>query len=78
MVAANNEAHWGMCVECKWWQLEPKAPVENLTAGYCIEETLQPLQLRITGNGGCNKFVTGKPARGEGSSKKPPTATPAR
>ncbi len=78
MVGDTSDEHWGLCVECKWWQLEPKAPVENLTAGYCIEETLQPFQLRITGNGGCNKFTTGTPARGEGSSDKPPTASPAR
>jgi hypothetical protein len=26
---------------CKWWQIEPDAPVENPTVGYCIEEKLQ-------------------------------------
>lgn len=51
MVAGNNEAHRAMCLECTWWQLEPKAPIV---------------------------VVTGKPARGEGSSEKPPTAAPAR
>ncbi len=69
---------WGLCVDCKWWQIEPDAKAEPLTAGYCIEESLQPFQLRITGNGGCNKFMEGKPAHGKGSSEKPPTATPAR
>ena len=69
---------WGVCLTCKWWQIELDAKVEPTTAGYCIEETLQPFQLRITGNGGCNKYMEGKPAHGKGSSEKPPTAKPAR
>jgi hypothetical protein len=44
----------------------------------CIEEKLQPYKLRVTGNGGCNKYVEGKPAHGKGSSEKPPTAKPMR
>ena len=72
-----NES-WGLCISCKWWQLEPDAEAENLTAGYCIEEKLQPFQLRVTGNSGCNRYVEGTPARGAGSSEKPPTAKPAR
>lgn len=81
MIAAATESEtsdWGLCLECKWWQLEPDAGVENLTAGFCIEESLQRFQLRVTGNSGCNKFMPGKPARGKGSSAKPPTAVPAR
>ncbi len=69
---------WGLCVSCKWWQIEPDAEVENLTAGLCIEEKLQPFKLRVTGNSGCNRYMEGMPARGIGSSAKPPTATPAR
>jgi len=69
---------WGLCMSCKWWQIEPGAKVEHLTAGYCIDELLQPFQLRVTGNAGCNRYMEGKPARGKGSSEKPPTAVPAR
>jgi hypothetical protein len=77
-MSGNNSKNWGPCISCKWWQIEPGAPVENLTVGYCIEEKLQPYQIRITGNGGCNLYMEGKPARGKGSSEKPPTAKPAR
>ncbi len=69
---------WGLCKSCKWWQIEPKAHVAPLTAGYCIEEKLQPFQLRVTGNAGCDRYMEGKPARGKGSSEKPPTAKPMR
>jgi hypothetical protein len=73
-----NGKHWGLCFSCKWWQLEPGAKVAHLTAGYCIEESLQRYQLRVTGNTGCNLYVKGKPAWGKGSSEKPPMAAPAR
>jgi hypothetical protein len=69
---------WGLCKDCKWWQLEPKAPVENLTMGLCIDEDLQRFLLRVSGNSGCNHFVPGKPARAEGSSDAPPRAQPVR
>lgn len=65
---------WGLCRACKWWQIEPDASVADQTVGVCIEEELQPLHLRISGNGGCNRFMAGKPARAEGSSEKPPMA----
>jgi hypothetical protein len=74
----SNSKSWGPCISCKWWQIEPGAEAEHLTAGYCIEERLQPFKLRVTGNAGCNRYMEGKPAHGKGSSKKPPTATPAR
>jgi hypothetical protein len=73
-----KEKNWGLCVGCKWWQIEPGASVELQTAGVCIEEALQPFQLRVTGNGGCNRFVEGSPARAAGSSDKPPSAKPKR
>jgi hypothetical protein len=69
---------WGLCRECKWWQIEPDASIANPTVGLCIEEVLQPYRLRITGNGGCNKFIEGTPARAAGSSGTPPTAQPQR
>ncbi len=73
---AENE--WGMCKDCKWWQVEPKATVEHLTMGLCIEEKLQPFLLRVSGNSGCNRFMKGKLARAEGSSEAPPAAKPVR
>ncbi len=61
-MASDQSSGWGLCVSCKWWQIEPDAKVEHLTAGYCIEEKLQPFELRVTGNSGCNKYMAGKPA----------------
>jgi hypothetical protein len=69
---------WGECKDCKWWQIEPDATVENLTMGLCIEEKLQPFNLRVSGISGCNKFMPGQVARAEGSSTAPPTAKPTR
>jgi hypothetical protein len=69
---------WGSCKACKWWQIDPDATVEDQTAGLCIDETLQTYLLRITGNGGCNRFMKGTPARAAGSSAAPPTAQPQR
>jgi hypothetical protein len=47
---------WGLCKDCKWWQIEPEAAVENLTLGLCIDEDLQPFVVRVSGNSGCNRF----------------------
>jgi hypothetical protein len=77
-MSKSKNGDWGLCVDCKWWQIEPKAKPEHLTAGYCIEEKLQPFKLRVTGNGGCNRFMPGAPAHAAGSSEKPPTAKPMR
>jgi hypothetical protein len=73
-----SESEWGLCKDCKWWQIEPKASIENTTVGQCIEEQLQPFVLRVSGNSGCNVFSPGKPARAEGSSCAPPEAAPTR
>jgi hypothetical protein len=69
---------WGPCVSCKWWQIEPDAKAENRTPGWCIDEQLQPFQLRVTGDSGCNRYMKGEPARGEGASDRPPTGKAAR
>ncbi|MEZ5292417.1 MAG: hypothetical protein R2745_15150 [Vicinamibacterales bacterium] len=69
---------WGLCRSCKWWQIEPDAAIRNNTMGLCIDEDLQPFVLRISGNGGCTRFMEGTPARAEGSSGAPPTAAPQR
>jgi len=69
---------WGLCRDCKWWQIEPGAAVENLTMGLCIDEGLLRYRLRVSGNSGCNRFMAGKPARAKGSSGTPPTAKPQR
>jgi hypothetical protein len=73
---AKNE--WGLCKDCKWWQIKPNAAVENLTLGLCIDEDLQPYRLRVSGNSGCNRFMPGAPARAKGSGEAPPTAEPTR
>ena len=77
-MSKEKSSGWGLCISCKWWQIEPDAEATQSTPGYCIEEKLQPFQLRVTGESGCNKYTDGKPARGKGSSDKPPTARPAR
>jgi hypothetical protein len=72
------KSKWGLCLECKWWQLEPRARTAKHTLGLCIEEKLQPFRLRVSGDSGCNRFVEGEPARAEGSSTAPPRARPTR
>jgi hypothetical protein len=69
---------WGACKDCKWWQIEPKASIQSLTLGLCIEEKLQPFRLRVSGASGCNLFVEGKPARAKGSNAPASTAKPER
>jgi len=69
---------WGLCKDCKWWQIEPKAPIEDTTMGLCIDEDLFPYKLLVSGNSGCNHFMSGKPAYAKGSSGQPPTAMPQR
>ena len=69
---------WGLCKDCKWFQVEPDAKVTDRTMGLCIEESLQEFNLRVSGNSGCNCFKSGKPARAEGSSEAPPTAAATR
>jgi hypothetical protein len=54
---------WGLCKDCKWWQIEPDGSAENTTMGLCIDEDIQQFQLRVSGNSGCNRFMAGKPAR---------------
>ncbi|MGI8782197.1 MAG: hypothetical protein ACR2L2_00895 [Acidobacteriota bacterium] len=65
---------WGLCKDCKWWQIELKATIEDRTLGLCIDEQLQPFLLRVSGDSGCNLFMPGKPARAAGSSEAPPRA----
>lgn len=69
---------WGLCKDCKWWQIEPDASIADTTMGLCIDESLQSFRLRVSGNSGCDVFVAGEPARAGGSSKRPPTATATR
>ncbi|QDU93482.1 hypothetical protein [Lignipirellula cremea] len=76
--STEKDQEWGLCKACKWWQIEPDAAIEDLTVGFCIDEKILPFQLRISGLGGCNRFMPGKPARAAGSSEKPPAAEPVR
>jgi len=73
-----SKESWGLCKDCKWWQIEPKAAIADATLGLCIDEKLQPFRLRVSGTSGCNRFMPGKPATAAGSSKAPPTAAPTR
>jgi hypothetical protein len=69
---------WGLCKDCKWWQVEPKAVLSNVTLGECIDEELQQFRLRVSGASGCNRFMEGEPAHAKGSSDAPPAAKPQR
>ena len=69
---------WGLCRQCKWWQIEPAAPLRASTLGLCIEEKLQDFRMRVSGNSGCNRFMAGKPAFAKGSASAPPAAEPQR
>jgi len=73
-----DKSEWGLCKDCKWWQIDPGSHAANNTMGLCIEEKLQPFRLRVSGNSGCNRFMPGKPAHAAGSSAAPPTAAPTR
>lgn len=72
------EKDWGLCKDCKWWQIEPGATASNLTLGECIDEEIQPYLLRVSGASGCSRFMPGEPARAKGSSAAPPQANPTR
>ena len=72
------QSNWGLCKDCKWWQIEPPATANDVTLGLCIDEELQPFRLRVSGNSGCNRFMPGEPARAVGSATAPPTAKPTR
>lgn len=73
-----EKSNWGLCVECKWWQVEPDATLEHTTYGVCIDQSLQPYLLRVSGGSGCNVFMKGEPARASGSGTCPPEAKPTR
>jgi hypothetical protein len=75
---AKKEKGWGLCKDCKWWQIEPGATSRDLTLGLCIDDDLQEYKLRVSGNSGCNRFQHGEPARAEGSSEAPPKAAATR
>jgi hypothetical protein len=72
------ESDWGLCQECKWWQIEPKAKAADHVMGLCIDEELQEFRLLVSGNSGCNRFMAGEPAHARGSGTAPPTAQPTR
>ncbi len=74
----HSDKQWGLCKDCKWWQIEPDGSRANTTMGLCIDEDLQPFQLRVSGNSGCNHFMPGEPAKARGSSEAPPVAAPTR
>src|ERR1700692_3182478 len=76
--SSKKDSNWGLCKDCKWWQIEPDAKVSDRTVGVCIEDSLHEFRLRITGNGGCTMFIEGKPCRHKGSSEKPPTTVAVR
>lgn len=77
-ITSMTTSNWGLCKDCAWWQTEPEANMSNTTMGMCIEESLQPFQLRVSGASGCNHYSAGEPARAAGSSAAPPTAKPQR
>jgi hypothetical protein len=68
----SNQRQWGLCVDCRFWQIEPKAIATHQTAGLCLVPRLREFHLRVTGNSGCCEFQRGATARAEGSSLKPP------
>lgn len=69
---------WGLCRECRWWQIEPDVMIKNDTIGACIDEELQPYKISVTATSGCAMFSRGTPARAAGSSRQPPEAKPTR
>lgn len=72
------DEEWGLCKDCKWFQIEPNAEPDGETMGLCIDEELQRFRLRVSGNSGCNRFMPGEVAHAVGSSAAPPIAEPVR
>jgi hypothetical protein len=70
----NNKHEWGLCKDCKWFQVEPRVSAGDRTMGMCIDEKILQFRLRVSGNSGCNRFMSGKPAHARGSSEAPPVA----
>ncbi len=75
MTHSSDNGDWSICMECKWWEVEPNASTDEETIGFFIDEHLQSYRLSITDIIGCNRFVQGAPARGSGSRRQPPDAT---
>lgn len=65
-------AHWGQCVRCKWWAIEPNASRKPQTIGVCVDEELQEYKFRVNGAGGCARYQEGEPRRREYASVSPP------
>ncbi|MBX3443831.1 MAG: hypothetical protein KF774_15590 [Planctomyces sp.] len=75
-MSTDETLNWGMCVDCRWWQIEPQAIATHQTTGACREPDMSVVLLRVTGNSGCGKFASGAPSRSEGASGKPPAPPP--
>ncbi len=69
---------WGQCKSCEWWQIEPDASIADSLLGVCIDNKIQPFELSVSGQSGCNRYMKGEPARAKGSGAQPPTAKPVR
>ncbi len=67
-------SEWGLCKDCKFWQIEPAATGANTTMGLCVYPSLKAVELRVSGNSGCNCFKPGKPVHAAGSSAIPHAA----
>jgi len=65
--------NWGPCKQCKWWQIEPDAEIEDETKGVCTCLRFQGYRLRVAGDCGCARFTAGEPIRAAGSGESPPT-----
>ena len=65
-----TDSEWGLCKDCKWFQVEPGAKVADSTMGLCIEESLQYLRLRVSGNSGLHEFMAGEVAYAKGSKRR--------
>ena len=70
----HDEGEWGLCKNCRWWQIEPEAAARNQTLGHCTEEHLLDSKLRVSGLSGCNHFMAGEPAHAAGAAAAPPRA----
>jgi len=77
-MAIQSSHGWGMCKDCKWWQIEPSQQPDERTMGHCLEGRLQPFMLRVSDESGCNRFLPGKPAAAAGAGQSSPAAAPRR
>jgi hypothetical protein len=51
---------WGLCMDCKWWQIEPEVKIEPRTLDSALTRTCSRISCACPGDSGCNHFMAGE------------------